>query len=78
VKKLLLLAGATVLMAACSETTTSPQRATRPAPRDLSTADLVCASGYIVAYDENGNAYCAPDPNGHNQGQPTQGSARTP
>ena len=84
-KKLLLLAavGATALLAACSDTATSPLRPTRAAPRDLTTADLLCASGYIVAYDENGVPYCAPDPNGHSdsptgQTPTTQGLVRTP
>ena len=62
-KKLLLLAGATLLMAACSDASTSPQRPTRVAPSVRASGDLVCASGYVIAYDENGDPYCAPDPN---------------
>jgi uncharacterized lipoprotein YajG len=62
VKKLLLLAAATTLMAACSESSTAPQNDMRAAPERAS-HDLTCASGYIVAFDENGNPYCAPDPN---------------
>lgn len=84
-KKLLLLAavGATALLAACSDTATSPLRPTRAAPRGLSTADLACASGYIVAYDENGNPTCVPDPNAQpltptGQTLTTQGIQRTP
>lgn len=65
-KKLLLLAGTTILMAACADAPTSPQR---PAPSGRAAADFSCASGYIIAYDENGNPYCAPDPdaNVHSQ-----------
>ena len=62
-KKLLLLAGATMLMAACSETSTAPQEPVRAAPTGRASSDLSCASGYVIAYDENGNPYCAPDPN---------------
>jgi hypothetical protein len=69
VKKLLLLATATVLMAACSDAPTSPRRPTLVIPSGRASADLVCASGYIIAYDENGNPYCAPDPNAQAQAQ---------
>jgi hypothetical protein len=61
VKKLLLLAGASLLLAACAESSTAP------APRDINSAkshkdgDLTCRSGYVVAYDEFGNPYCAPE-----------------
>ena len=61
-KKLLLLAGATMLMAACSETSTAPQGPVRAAPSGRASSDLSCMSGYVIAYDENGNPYCAPDP----------------
>jgi len=63
VKKLLLLAGAAALMAACSDTSTAPGAPRTAAPVNRANADLTCASGYIIAYDENGNPYCAPDPN---------------
>jgi hypothetical protein len=61
VKKLLLLAGASLLMAACADSSTAP------APRDIKSAkahhdeELTCRSGYVVAFDENGNPYCAPE-----------------
>jgi len=61
VKKLLLLAAAGALMAACSEGPTAPAASSKKAPSARPSADLVCASGYVVAYDENGNPYCAPD-----------------
>lgn len=59
-KKLLLLAAAASLMAACAQSPTAPG-ARRPAPSDRPNADLQCRSGYVVAYDENGEPYCAPD-----------------
>jgi hypothetical protein len=70
VKKLLLLASAAVLMGACSDaSTTSPRRPTLAIPNGRPSADLFCASGYVIAYDENGNPYCAPDPNARSQAQ---------
>ena len=60
-KRLLVVAGAALLMAACSEAPTAP-----PVPKKslLPSAarfdELTCRSGYVVAYDENGNPYCAP------------------
>ena len=57
-KKLLLAAVAGLLMAACSEAPSAPS-ASKTAARDKSSADLECRSGYVVAYDENGNPYCA-------------------
>jgi hypothetical protein len=59
VKKLLLAAVAGLLMAACSEAPSAPS-APKTAARDKSSADLECRSGYMVAYDENGNPYCSP------------------
>ena len=59
-----LVVAATMLMAACSETSTAPQGPMRVAPNGRASSDLSCSSGYIIAYDENGNPYCAPDPNG--------------
>jgi hypothetical protein len=68
----LLIAGAgvaTVLMAACSDGPIAPPgRALAPGAGP--SADLTCASGYIVAYDENGNPYCAPDPNARTAARP--------
>jgi len=66
VKRLLVVAGAALLMAACSEAPTAP-----PVPKkSLSPSaarfdEITCRSGYVIAYDENGNPYCAPtDPDG--------------
>lgn len=68
-KHLLLLAAAaalTVGLAAC-ESTTAPTRGTVKA--SAAQRDLDCRSGYVIAYDENGNPYCAPD--GFTAVQPT-------
>jgi hypothetical protein len=59
-KKLLLLAAAATLMAACAESSTAPTSSTRKAARTGASADLICESGYLVAYDEMGEPYCAP------------------
>lgn len=62
VKKLLLFAGAALVMVGCSEAPTAPAAAKR-APSVRPSNDITCRSGYVIAYDENGNPYCAPDPN---------------
>jgi len=64
VKKLLLLAGATLFIAACSQAPTAP--GSKLAPRQKASLDeeLACRSGYIIAYDEEGNAYCKLDDSG--------------
>jgi len=59
VKKILLLLGAGLLMAACSDSPSAPSAAKAPnahPQRD----EITCRSGYIVAYDQDGNPYCAP------------------
>lgn len=66
VKKLLFIAGAALAMAACSEGPTSPSSPTKT-PSARPSFDLTCKGGYLVAYDEEGHAYCAPDPNGQEQ-----------
>ena len=58
-KRLLLLVGAALVLGACSESPTAPAAA-RQSPGPRASEDLVCRSGYVVAYDENGNPYCAP------------------
>jgi hypothetical protein len=60
VKKLLLLAGASLLMAACAESSTAPKRDIQGAKAHRD-GELECRSGYVVAYDENGNPYCTPE-----------------
>ena len=59
-KKLLLFAGAALVMVGCSEAPTAPPAARR-APSARPSNDITCRSGYVIAYDENGNPYCAPD-----------------
>lgn len=74
-KKLLFIAGAALAMAACSEGPTSPPSSSK-APAERPSFDLTCKSGYLVAYDEQGNPYCAPDPNGQSgqsAARPTSG-----
>jgi uncharacterized lipoprotein YajG len=62
VKKFLILACAALLFAACAESPTSPSTGRRIAPAGAShDDDFKCASGYVVAFDENGNPYCAPE-----------------
>jgi hypothetical protein len=85
VKKLLLLASAAVVMAACSEAPTAPAARTKSlTPSVRNDDEITCRSGYIVAYDENGNPYCVPDPNGPDGnamsggGTPTGGPAVPP
>jgi hypothetical protein len=69
VKKLLVLAGATLLMAACSDTMTSPSSPQKAAPdKARFDEEFGCRSGYVVAYDENGNPYCAPEPDAQGLG----------
>ena len=58
-KKLLLLVSAGLFMVGCSDAPTAPA-APKKAPSIQPSFDLVCRSGYVVAYDENGNPYCAP------------------
>lgn len=58
-KKLLILAGATLLMAACSDSSLTNPSARKAPDKARLDEDFTCRSGYIVAYDENGNPYCA-------------------
>lgn len=59
-KALISLVGAALLLAACSGAPTAPTVKQTP-NANASHDDLSCASGYVVAYDENGNPYCAPE-----------------
>jgi hypothetical protein len=62
VKRLFILAGAALLFTACAESPTSPSTGRRIAPSAANhDEDFKCASGYVVAYDENGNPYCVPE-----------------
>ncbi|HTE47891.1 MAG TPA: hypothetical protein VK636_21800 [Gemmatimonadaceae bacterium] len=63
-KKLLLLTATALAMAACSESSTAPA-ASKKAPSSAKfDEDFTCRSGYVIAYDENGNPYCVPDTEG--------------
>jgi hypothetical protein len=56
------IAGGALMLAACSETPTTPSPPST-APSARPSFDLACRSGYVIAFDENGDPYCAPDPN---------------
>lgn len=59
VKKLLTLVAAALCMAACSDSSVGPSAASKVSPSNQgSRDDFTCRSGYIVAFDENGNPYC--------------------
>jgi hypothetical protein len=60
-----LLAGTTLFVAACSQAPTAPTGSSL-APRQKASLDeeFTCRSGYIVAYDEQGNPYCKLDDSG--------------
>ena len=68
-KKILLFVAAVVTMTACAESPTAPS-AQRRAPSSAA-RDFECRSGYVIAYDSNGNPYCAPDSNAVQQQQQT-------
>lgn len=76
-KRLLILAGAALLFTACAESPTAPSTGRRIAPSGANhDDDFKCASGYIVAYDEAGNPYCAPEGDqGRMMGSGTGGGA---
>jgi hypothetical protein len=71
-KKLLVLAVAAAAMAACAESPTAPSQASRSGTTVQRSNDLTCRSGYLVAYDENGNPYCAPVQGGGTQSMALQ------
>jgi hypothetical protein len=60
VKRLLILAGAALLFTACAESPTSPSGRGIAPGRANHDDDFKCASGYAIAYDEEGNPYCVP------------------
>jgi hypothetical protein len=62
VKRLFILIAAASVMAACADSPTVPASQKKSAtPQSLHDDDLSCRSGYIIAYDENGNPYCVPE-----------------
>lgn len=61
-KKVLLLVAAALTMSACSESVTAPAAARKTAPTNAASKDdFTCKTGYVIAYDEDGNPYCVPD-----------------
>lgn len=57
--RILLLLGAAAAMAACSDATApAPPAAQRQAPSGPR-YDMSCRSGYVIAYDQNGNPVCS-------------------
>lgn len=71
-KKILVLVAAAAAMAACADSPTAPAQA-RTANSAQRSNDLTCRGGYVVAYDELGNPYCAPA-----DGTGTQSMTRQP
>lgn len=60
-KRLVLLAGAALLFAACAESPTSPSTGRRIAPSGANhDEDFKCDAGYVIAYTEEGEPYCVP------------------
>ena len=60
-RKLLLLGAASLLMAACSESVSAPTPQRTPGAKASHDDTSDCRSGYVIAYDENGNPYCVPE-----------------
>jgi hypothetical protein len=58
---------AALALSACSESVTAPAAAKRAAPTKAASLDFTCRTGYVVAYDEDGNPYCVPDQRLHSQ-----------
>jgi hypothetical protein len=58
--KRLFLVTVAVLMAACSTEVTAPA-VQKTAPPSAAHDDIFCESGYVIAFDENGNPICVPD-----------------
>jgi hypothetical protein len=57
--RLLLAAAATLTLAACGESSTTPSRVS---PGDKASRDeITCRSGYHIATREDGTQYCTPD-----------------
>jgi hypothetical protein len=77
-KRVLLLVSAVVLMAACSESPTAPSAARKAPAARASHDDIFCESGYVIAFDENGNPICVPDPNGDSQAKVSQPTNSNP
>jgi hypothetical protein len=62
VKSLFIVIAAASVMAACANSPTAPASGKKGVtPQALHDDDFGCRSGYIIAYDENGNPYCVPE-----------------
>jgi len=72
-KKILVLVAAAAAMAACADSPTAPAQSARSGNSVQRSNDITCRGGYVVAYDELGNPYCAPI-----QGGGTQAMTRQP
>lgn len=56
--RILFAAAATILLAACGESSTGPKQL---APGARTNDDIVCRSGYHIATRADGTQYCEPD-----------------
>ena len=62
----LLLAAATLALAACGESATDP---TQLSPTGASKDEITCRSGYHIATRDDGSQYCAADSDGITAGK---------
>ena len=58
--QLLLLTAGALLLAACAESSTGPSQMQTKGNSAKPAFDFTCSSGYVVAFDQDGNPYCAP------------------
>ena len=58
-KKLLLVA--TIIGGLCACSATSTVEPSHKAPSTIKRDVITCRSGYFIAYDSEGNPYCAPE-----------------
>ncbi|MEO7084344.1 MAG: hypothetical protein ABI442_17255 [Gemmatimonadaceae bacterium] len=63
-KRVLLLVSTAVVMSACGQSVTAPAASNKTPSARPSHDDIFCESGYVIAYDENGNPICVPDSRG--------------
>ena len=86
-KRVLLFVSAAVVMSACGQSPTAPAAAKKAPAARSSHDDIFCESGYVIAFDENGNPICVPDggnqsraslPNGGNTNNSSSGTGTPP
>lgn len=58
--RLLVLAAGALLLAACAESTTAPSQMRTKGSTAKPSFDFTCPSGYITAFDDDGNPICVP------------------